>query len=76
MSVTKTVKILKASALSVAEEQQLHAKIRKAVGHFGLFMVDGLIGFLFYITLKNLWLRYSLMFGSGLVLPLLRNFFN
>lgn len=67
MSVTKTVKILKASALSVAEEQQLHAKIRKAVGHFGLFMVDGLIGFLFYITLKNLWLRYSLMFGSGLV---------
>ena len=48
---TKEVKIGSASSLSHYEFEQLKGAVRKQIGHFGLFAIDGIIGFLFFLSL-------------------------
>lgn len=49
--VTKEVKIAKASALTYQQIEQLKKNVRKILGHFSLFAVDGIIGLLFFASL-------------------------
>ena len=61
---TKKFEVFKASTLTEAEQLKLHAALRKVLGHFSLFLVDGIVG-LFCITIENKKLRYILMFAFG-----------
>ena len=62
---TKKFEVFKASTLTEAEQLKLHAALRKVLGHFSLFLVDGIVGFMFCITIENKKLRYILMFAFG-----------
>ncbi|MCH5172081.1 MAG: VanZ family protein [Erysipelotrichales bacterium] len=48
---TKEIKIGSASTLSHQEMNKLKGTVRKQIGHFGLFAIDGIIGFLFFMSL-------------------------
>lgn len=61
----KTFEVFKASTLTAEEESKLHASLRKVLGHFSLFLVDGVVGFMFCMTIENKKLRYILMFAFG-----------
>ena len=62
---TKQFEVFKASTLTAEEESKLHASLRKVLGHFSLFLVDGVVGFMFCMTIENKKLRYILMFAFG-----------
>ena len=62
---TKKFEVFKASTLTEAEQLKLHAALRKVLGHFSLFLVDGVVGFMFCMTIENKKLRYILMFAFG-----------
>ena len=51
LKVTRTVNVAKASALTFLELEKLKGHVRKQIGHFGLFAIDGIIGFLFFMSL-------------------------
>lgn len=61
----KTFEVFKASTLTAEEESKLHASLRKLLGHFSLFLVDGIVGFMFCMTIEDKKLRYILMFTFG-----------
>lgn len=62
---TKKFEVFKASTLTEAEQLKLHAALRKVLGHFSLFLVDGIVGFMFCMTIEDKKLRYILMFTFG-----------
>lgn len=51
LTATHEIKIFKASALNRQQLDELEKNIRKLIGHFSLFAIDGIIGFLFFMSL-------------------------
>lgn len=52
MSVERTFDIKKASTFTEHEKATIHGLIRKIIGHFSLFALDGAIGYLFFSSLS------------------------
>jgi uncharacterized protein YjdB len=67
-----TIKVLKASTLNDEQEQDLRAFVRKGLGHYSLFLANGLLGYLtFYYFLKGKKRHYRYLLASlGLGIPL------
>lgn len=51
MSATYEIDILKASTLTGKDRENLSIGVRKKIGHFGLFAIDGIVGFLYFNSL-------------------------
>lgn len=66
ISVTYEIDILKASTLTGKDREKLIYKVRKQIGHFGLFAIDGIVGFLYFNSLTtSKKKRNILMFSIG-----------
>ncbi|MFA5235648.1 MAG: VanZ family protein [Bacilli bacterium] len=72
VAATIAIKVLKASTLNDEQEADMRNFVRKGVGHYSLFMVNGLLGYLtFYYFLKGKKRHYRYLLASlGLGLPL------
>jgi len=62
------IEVLKPTTLDAYDRAQLNDFLRKAVGHFALFFVDGLVGyFTFYLFFKkNDWRTLAISGGIGI----------
>lgn len=73
-----TESILKAFNIALTDVQleNLHVVIRKAIGHFGLFMVDGIFAWLTarHWIRARLNVRFSLTMGVGIFIAALSEF--
>ena len=66
-SKSMTLKVLKASSLSSQEWEELHHKVRKLIGHYGLFVGDGILGFMLFLSLDlNKRRKWILLIISGI----------
>lgn len=72
VSASIQITVLKASTLNQEQEQTLYQFIRKGVGHFSLFFVDGILGYLtlyYFLKGQRRHGKYLLItLGMGLIL--------
>ncbi len=71
ISATYELDILKASTLTGQDRENLSQGVRKKIGHFGLFAIDGIIGFLYFNSLRLSKKKRNIMMftiGGGLAI--------
>lgn len=71
MSATYEIDILKASQLTGQDRENLSRDVRKTIGHFGLFALDGIVGFLYFNSLMLSKKKRNIMMfsiGAGLAI--------
>jgi len=75
ISASVTINVLKASTLNAQQEEDLYMFVRKGLGHYSLFFLDGLLGYLtmfYFLKGKQKQTRYFFVsIGIGFILSLL-----
>ncbi len=69
-------KILNFFGIKVEVNDEFHTFIRKLFGHFGYFVILGIVSLLFYVYVLSIKLKYKLIihFGSGFLFAFLTEF--